>query len=43
MTCYKLKCSHWWKYFYLKLNAVISVIRGIESITGHMVYNPAYN
>ena len=51
MTCYKFKCSHWWKIYLKKknlqdllssVNAVISTNERIEFITGHMTYNPAY-
>ena len=51
MTCYKFKCSHWWKIYLGKkslqdllssVNAVISTNERIEFLTGHMTYNPAY-
>ena len=51
MTCYKFKCSHWWKIYLKKnplqdllssLNAVISTNESTEFITGHVVYNLAY-
>ena len=51
VTCYKFKCSHWWKIYFKKnplqdllssVNAVISTNAIIEYITGHMTYNLAY-
>ena len=50
MTCYKCKCSHWWKIYsknalqdlLSSLNAVISTNESILFITGHVIYNPAY-
>ena len=51
MTCYKLECSLWWKFYVKKnplqdllssLNAVISTNESTRIITGHVIYNPAY-
>ena len=53
MTCYKFKCSHWWKIYRNKknplqdflssLNAVISTNESTWIITGHVIYNPTYS
>ena len=51
MTCYKFKCSHWWKIYLKKnplqdllssLNAVISTNESTEFVTGHVIYKLAY-
>ena len=51
MTCYKFKCSHWWKIYLKKnplqdllssLNVVVSTNQSTEFITGHVIYNLAY-
>ena len=51
MTCYKFKCSHWWKIYLKKnplqdllssLNSVVSTNESTRIINGHAIYNPAY-
>ena len=52
VTCYKFECSHWWKIYLKKnplqdllssLNALISTNESTEFITGHAIFNGAYN
>ena len=40
VTRYKFECSHWLKY---SLQSEFQPMRGIKFITGHIVYDSAYN
>ena len=51
MICYKIKCSHWWKFIYKKksftrlssLNAVISTNERNWILTNHVIFKLRYS